>query len=124
MRDFYFFTGVKLTAADCFPLLQREIKNVKMNGENGILIDGKFRSYLWFSNDTVQDFFLSSEEKESLLQKIGLQNPCITDFQTRFSADLKRVIAALAELCPDLHIYDDGDFVGSAQEYLNASFDY
>jgi hypothetical protein len=124
MRGYNFFTSIELDANDCLQELKNVIKNVKMNGENGILIDGKSRSYLWFSNDTVQDFFLSSEEKESLLQKIGLQNPCITDFQTHRSADLKRVIAALAELCPDLHIYDDGDFVGSAQEYLNASFDY
>ena len=88
------------------------------------MIDGKFRSFLWFSNDTINDFSLSEEEKEDLIKKIGIQNPCITDFETHRSCDLKRVIKVIAELCPDLHIYDDGDFLGTAQEYIDTEFDY
>ena len=65
MRDFYFFTSKKITAQECIDTLRKEIKDVKMNGEDGIMIDGKFRSFLWFSDDTINDFDLSQEEKES-----------------------------------------------------------
>ena len=32
MRDFYFFTNKKITAKECFCVMNSEIKNVKMNG--------------------------------------------------------------------------------------------
>lgn len=124
MRDFYFFTSKKITAKECVCALSQEIKDAKLNGDDGIMIDGKFRSFLWFSNDTIDDFFLSEEEKENLIRKIGFQNPCITDFETHRSCDLKRVIKVIVGLCPDLHIYDDDDFLGTAQEYLDTEFDY
>ena len=124
MRDFYFFTSKKMTAKECFCALNSEIKNVKMNGEDGIKIDGKSRSYIWFSDDTINDFMISQEEKESFMKKIGIQNPYVTDFETHRSIDLKRVIKALMQLCPDLHVYDDRDFLGTAQEYLDTEFDY
>ena len=39
MRDFYFFTKTKVTAEDCFEALQKEIKQVRMNGKSDIKID-------------------------------------------------------------------------------------
>ena len=124
MRDFYFFTSKKITAQECIETLRKEIKDVKMNGEDGIMIDGKFRSFIWFSDDTLEDFFCTQEEKESLMQKIGIPTPYVTDFETHRSVDLKRVIRSIMQLCPDLYVYDDGDFLGTAQEYLDTEFDY
>ena len=124
MRDFYFFTSKKITAKECIRVMSPEIKNVKMNGENGIMIDGKFRSFLWFSDDTINDFDLSQEEKESFIEKIGIEKTYVTDFETHRSVDLKRVIRSIMQLCPDLYVYDDGDFLGTAQEYLDTEFDY
>ena len=124
MRDFYFFTGKKITAKECFDALSREMKDVKLNGEDGIMIDGKFRSFIWFSNDTIDDLLFSQEEKENLIKRIGIESPCVTDFETHRSFDLKRVIKVIMEISPDLYIYDDGDLLGSAREYLDAEFDY
>ena len=125
MRDFYFFTSNQITAKDCFEALKNEIKNVEMNGETDIWINAKSRSFIWFSNDTIDDFFFESpEEKEEFKKKIPIENPYVTDFETHRSIDLKRVISVLMKICPELYIYDDGDFVGSAQEYLDAEFYY
>ena len=124
MRDFYFFTSKKITAKECIGALSQEIKDIKLNGENGIMIDGKFRSFLWFSDDTINDFSFSHEEKESFIKKIGIEKPYVVDFETHRSVDLKRVIRSIMQLCPDLYVYDDGDFLGTAQEYLDTEFDY
>ena len=124
MRDFYFFTSKKITAQECIDTLRKEIKDVKMNGEDCIMIDGKFRSFIWFGDDTLEDFFCTQEEKESMMQKIGIPTPYVTDFETHRSVDLKRVIRSIMQLCPDLYVYDDGDFLGTAQEYLDTEFDY
>ena len=124
MRDFYFFTSKKITAEECLCALSREIKNVKINGDDGIIIDGKFRSFIWFGDDTINDCDFSQEERENLIQKVGVESPYVTDFETHRSVDLKKVIKAIVELCPDLYIYDDGDFWGTAQEYIDTEFDY
>lgn len=125
MRDFYFFTSKKLTAEDCFEALSKEIKNVKMNGTENVWIDDKSRSFIWFYNETIDDFFFASpEEKEEFKRKIPIENPYVTDFETHRSIDLKRTISILMKICPELYVYDDGDFIGSAQEYLDKEFDY
>lgn len=125
MRDFYFFTSKKLTAQDCFEALNKEIKHVEMNGSDMIWINAKSKSFLWFYNETYDDFFFETpEEKEKFKAKIPIENPYVTDFQTHRSVDLKRVIKVLMQLYPELYIDDDGDFTASAQEYLDAEFDY
>ena len=113
MRDFYFFTSNQITAKDCFEALKNEIKNVEMNGETDIWINAKSRSFIWFSNDTIDDFFFESpEEKEEFKKKIPIENPYVTDFETHRSIDLKRVIKEIvvsaekdriiAEIFPDM----------------------
>lgn len=125
MRDFYFFTSKKITAKDCFEALSKEIKHIEMNGTDNIWINAKFRSFITFSNDTLDDFFFESqEEKEEFKKKIPIENPCITCFETHRSIDLKRVIKVLMKICPDIYICDENDFIGSAQEYLDTKFDY
>ena len=124
MRDFYFFTSKKISAKECISVMSKEIKNVKIYGDNCIMIDGKFRSFLWFGDDTINDFSISKEEKEKFIEIMGTEKPYVTDFETHRSVDLKRVIKSIMQLCPDLYVYDDGDFLGSAQEYLDTEFDY
>jgi hypothetical protein len=125
MRDFYFFTSKKITAEDCFEALSKEIKNVEMNGENNIWINAKSRSFIWFNNESYNDFiFESPEEKEKFIKKIPIENPYVNDFETHRSIDLKRVIKVLMKLYPELYIDDDGDFTASAQEYLDKEFDF
>lgn len=125
MRDFYFFTSQKLTAKDCFDALSKEIKNIKMNGENDIMIDSKSRSFITFNNSSTDNFlFDSPEELECFKNKIPFQNPYVTDFETHRSVDLKRVISVLMKIRPEIYISDDGDFLASAQEYLDTEFDY
>ena len=124
MRDFYFFTSKKITAKECIGVMSPEIKNVKINGDDCIMIDGKFRSFMWFGDDTIHDFSISKEEKEKFIETMGTEKTYVTDFETHRSVDLKRVIKSIMQLCPDLFIYDDGDFLGTAQEYLDTEFDY
>lgn len=124
MRDFYFFTSKKITAQDCFEALSNEIKHIETNGEN-IWINAKSKSFIWFRNETIDDFFFeSAEAKEEFKRKIPIENPYVTDFETHRSIDLKRVIKVLMKLYPELYIDDDGDFTASAQEYLDAEFNY
>ena len=125
MRDFYFFTSKKLTAQDCFEALKKEIKHVEMNGTDNIWINDKSRSFIWFDNESIDDFFLESqEEKEEFKNLIPIKDPYVTHFETHRSIDLKRVIKVLMKLYPELYIDDDGDFTASAQEYLDTEFDY
>jgi len=125
MRNFYFFTSKKITAQDCFEALSKEIKNIEMNGNDNIWINAKFKSFIWFNNETFDDFFFESiEAKEEFKKKIPIENPYVTDFETHRSIDLKRVIKVLMQLYPELYIDDDGDFTASAQEYLDTEFDY
>ena len=125
MRDFIFLTKRKLFAKDCFEAFNNEIKYVKSNGENHIWIDAKFRSYMEFSDETIDDFiFESEEEKEKIKKKIPIENPSIIHFETHRSVDLKRVITVLMQICPELYIWDDWDNIASAQEYLDTEFDF
>ena len=125
MRDFYFFTSKKITAKDCFEALSKEIKHIEMNGTDNIWINAKSRSFIWFHNETIDDFFFESQEaKNEFKKKIPIENPYVTDFETHRSIDLKRVIKVLMQLYPELYIDDDCDFTASAQEYLDKEFDY
>ena len=125
MRNFYLFTSKKITAKDCFEALSKEIKHIEMNGTDNIWINAKFRSFLWFYNETIDDFFFESQEaKDEFKKKIPIENPYVTDFETHRSIDLKRVIKVLMQLYPELYIDDDCDFTASAQEYLDTDFDY
>ena len=124
MRDFYFFTSKKITAEDCIEALSNEIKHVETNGVD-IWINDKSRSFITFCNETLDDFFFESQEaKDEFKKKIPIENPYVTDFETHRSIDLKRVIKVLMQLYPELYIDDDGDFTASAQEYLDADFDF
>jgi len=124
MRDFYFFTKTKVTAEDCFEALQKEIKQVRMNGKSDIKIDAKSRSYLWLYNDRIEDF--EEEEIEELKRRIPIEDPYVTDFETHRSIDAKRVIKVLMKLYPELYINvnDESDWFGTAQEYLDTEFYY
>ena len=125
MKDFYLFTSKKITAKDCFDALSLEIKNVEMNSNSAICINNKLRSFLWFSDDTIDSFiFETPEALELFKKKVPIDNPYIIDFETHRSVDLKRVITAIMKICPELYIYDDDKFIGSAQEYLDKEFDY
>ena len=127
MRDVYLFTSKKITAQDCFEALSKEIKHIEMNGKDNIWINAKFRSFLWFYNETIDDFFFESQEaKDEYKKKIPIENPYVTDFETHRSIDLKRVIKVLMQLYPELYINvdDSTNWLGSAQEYLDTEFDY
>ena len=127
MRDFYFFTNSKLTATDCYEQLKAAIPHVVMNGRTDIRIAAKSRSYLWFNNDTFADYTYDPEEVTSALkQRIPLDDPYITHFETHRSIDAKRVLKVLLQLRPEIYVnVDDGtDWVGTAQEYIDTEFDY
>ena len=121
MRDFYFFTNKEITAEDCFSTLKKEIKDVERNGGN-IYINNKFASYLWFNYCKLTDFIV--EDFESFKKKIPIENPFVTHFETHRSIDLKRVISILVKIYPELYIFDDNEFFGTAQEYLDTEFDF
>ena len=124
MRDFYFFTKTKVTAEDCLAQLQKEIKNVKMNGDTDIWIDAKSRSYLWLENSSLDDFIV--EDLDEFKKQIPLQNPYVTYFETHRSIDAKRVLAVLMQLYPEIYVNvdDESDWYGTAQEYLDTEFYY
>ena len=124
MRDFYFFTKTKVTAEDCFEALQKEIKNIKMNGDTDIWIDAKSRSFLWLENSSLDEFIV--EDLDEFKKQIPLQNPYVTYFETHRSIDAKRVLAVLMQLYPEIYVNvdDESDWYGTAQEYLDTEFYY
>ena len=124
MRDFYFFTKTKVTVEDCLAPLQKEIKNVKMNGDMDIWIDAKSRSFLWLENSSLDEFIV--EDLDEFKKQIPLQNPYVTYFETHRSIDAKRVLAVLMQLYPEIYVNvdDESDWFGTAQEYLDTEFYY
>ena len=130
MRDFYFFTSKPMTACDCYDLLNSEIKNIRGSSspdEKQISIDGKYRSYLWFQNERIEDYWFCTEEEFAELRKqIPLEKPYINHFETHRSVDAKRIIKVLIRIYPELYIdiNDDTAWQGTAQEYLDTEFDY
>ena len=132
MRDFYFYTSRPLTAKDCFDSLKSEIKNLRGSNtpeEIQISVSGKWRSYLWFYNERLEDhmdFHETKEEFEEERKRIPIQDPYINFFETYRSVDAKRFIAVLMKIYPELYIdVDESDFwSGTAQEYLDTEFDY
>lgn len=132
MRDFYFYTSKPLTAKDCFDSLKSEIKNLRGSNnpeEIQISASGKWRSYLWFYNERLEDhmdFYETKEEFEEERKRIPIQDPYINFFETYRSVDAKRFIAVLMKIYPELYIdVDESDFwSGTAQEYLDTEFDY
>ena len=124
MRDFYFFTKSKVTAEDCLAPLQKEIKNVKMNGESDIWIDAESSSFLWFENGSIDEFIV--EDMDAFRKQIPIEDPYVTFFETHRSIDAKRVIKVLMTLYPELYINvdDETDWFGTAQEYLDTEFYY
>lgn len=126
MRDFYLYTSTKITAQDCFEALNKEIKYVEMNGENDIRINAKFRSFIWFNNDRLEDgVYENQEEYEKTKNLIPVKDPYITFLESHRSTDVKRIIGVLIKLYPELYIEaDDDNLYCSAQEYLNKEFDY
>ena len=132
MRDFYFYTSRPLTAKDCYDSLKSEIKNLRGSNtpdEIQISVSGKWRSYLWFYNERLEDhmdFHETKEEFEEERKRIPIQDPYINFFETYRSVDAKRFIAVLMKIYPELYIdVDESDFwSGTAQEYLDTEFDY
>jgi hypothetical protein len=126
MRDFYLFTSKKITAQDCFEALSKEIKHIEMNGTDNIWINDKFRSFLWFYNERLEDgIYENQEEYEKEKNSIPIKDPYITFLESHRSADVKRIIGVLIKLYPELYIEaDDDNLYCSAQEYLNKEFDY
>jgi len=132
MRDFYFYTSRPMTAKDCFDSLKNEIKNI--HGSNNIdeiqiRVSGKWRSYLWFYNERLEDdidFYETKEAFEEEKKRIPIQNPYINFFETYRSIDAKRFITVLMKIYPELYIdVDERDFwCGTAQEYIDTEFDY
>ena len=130
MRDFYFYTSRPVTAKDCFDSLSNKIKNIRGTNnldEIQISVGGKWRSYLWFYNERLEDgVYESEEELESDKKRIPIEEPYINFFETYRSVDAKRFIAVLMKIYPELYIdVDESDFwSGTAQEYLDTEFDY
>ena len=128
MRDFYFFTSKPLTAKDCYESLRKEINYIEMNGDTDIWINyKKSKSFLWFYNERLEDYWCCTEEEFAAMKKqIPIDEPYINHFETHRSIDAKRVISVLLTLCPELYIDIDDDtaWQGTAQEYLDAEFDY
>ena len=130
MRDFYFYTSRPVTAKDCFDSLSNKIKNIRGTNnldEIQISVGGKWRSYLWFYNERLEDgVYESEEELESDKKRIPIEEPYINFFETYRSVDAKRFIAVLMEIYPELYIdVDENNFwSGTAQEYLDTEFDY
>lgn len=131
MRDFYFLTSRPLTAKDCFDKLKEKIKNIQGTNspdEIQLYISGKWRSFLWFYNDRLTDYFAGfpDEELEEYKKQIPIIDPYINHFETHRSIDAKRVIAVLMQLYPELYIdiNDETEWQGTAQEYLDTEFDY
>ena len=131
MRDFYFLTSRPLTAKECFDKLKEKIKNIQGTNspdEIQLYISGKWRSFLWFYNDRLTDYFAGfpDEELDEYKKQIPIIDPYINHFETHRSIDAKRVIAVLMQLYPELYIdiNDETEWQGTAQEYLDTEFDY
>ena len=124
MRDFHLFTNTKITAEDCLESLKKEIAGIVKNGEKGIMIQGKNRAYLWFTDDRILDCFESTIDE--FQRKVPIENAYITDFETYRSVDAKKVFAVLMQIYPEIYINvdDSSNWYGTAQEYIDTAFDY
>ena len=131
MRDFTFYTSIPMTARDCYESLKQEIKYVEMNGDTDIWINySKSRSFLWFYNEKFEDyreFYESQDEYEKEKNLIPIKDPYFNQFESHRSIDVKRVLKVLMKIYPELYVSadeDDPEWYGTAQEYLDAEFDY
>lgn len=132
MRDFYLYTSRPLTAKECFDSLKNEIQNIHGSDkvdEIQISVSGKWRSYLWFYNERLEDyigFYETKEEFEEEKKRIPIQDPYVNFFETYRSVDAKRFITVLMRIYPELYIdVNESEFWhGTAQEYLDTEFDY
>ncbi len=124
MRDFHLFTAKEVFAKDCLDSLQKEIKNVKLNGEADIWIDGKSRSFIWFDNARLEDFFV--DDIDEFCKKIPIKEPYANHVESHRSIDVKRILTVLMKAYPELYVYadDNTQFFGTAQEYIDTEFDY
>ena len=108
-------------------LISCNIHQEYQNGAENIWINAKSKSFLIFTDDTLDDFiFNSPKELEEFKSKIPLKNPVLIDFQTHRSIDAKRVIKVLMQICPELfvNVNDESNIFCTAQEYLDTEFDY
>ena len=131
MRDFTFYTSIPMTARDCYESLKQEIKYIEMNGDTDIWINySKSRSFLWFYNEKFEDyreFYESQDEYEKEKNLIPIKDPYFNQFESHRSIDVKRVLKVLMKIYPELYVSadeDDPEWYGTAQEYLDAEFDY
>ena len=122
MRDFYLFTNTKITGEKCFELLKQNCPNAKWTENVYLSLTGRHRAYLWFSSDRVDDGLDCDIEENK--KHVPLENPYIAHLEAYRSIDLKRMLAVLVQIYPELYVNDDGDWYGTAQEYIDTEFDY
>ena len=122
-----------MTAKDCFDSLKNEIKNIHGSDnidEIQIRVSGKWRSYLWFYNERfedIADLYETKEEFEAEKSLIPIKDPYLNHFESHRSTDVKRVLKVLMKIYPELYVSADEDnpvWYGTAQEYIDAKFDY
>ena len=130
MRDFYLFTKKPIVFADCKEKILAEVKKCRPYGENGEIGfcgTGKFFWTFELENGGIFDDVENREEREDLLQmeaSVPIENPFVNYFGCHRSIDLKRMLAVLVQIYPELYVNDDGDWYGTAQEYIDTEFDY
>ena len=130
MRDFYLFTKKPIMFADCKEKILAEVKKCRPyegGGESGF--QGEIKNFWTFEleNGGIFDYVENREEREDLLQmeaSVPIENPFVNYFGCHRSIDLKRMLAVLVQIYPELYVNDDGDWYGTAQEYIDTKFDY
>ena len=130
MRDFYLFTKKPIVFAECKEKILAEVKKCRPyegGGESGF--QGERKNFWTFEleNGGIFDDVENREEREDLLQmeaSVPIENPYVNYFGCHRSIDLKRMLAVLVQIYPELYVNDDGDWYGTAQEYIDTEFDY
>ena len=122
MRDIILFSNRQIVKEDCFSVLEKEVQNIKNNG-NDLMIDAKNRLYLNFSSQRINE---PKDESSIEFQKhIPIYNAYLTFIETYRFIDAKRVINVLLSIYKELYVYiDDIDWYGKAEEFINTEFDF
>lgn len=129
MRDIYVFTESPMIYSECKQVLLANIKNVGTNQKDAFWSTAKVFWDMHIANETVFEDATGPEHIKELTEwasHIPIAEPFINYVNVHRSTDAKRIVNALVSIYPELFIcVDDGtDWFGTAQEYLDAEFDY
>ncbi len=135
MRDIFLFTSKPMDFAECEKVINASIRHVVSEPDiNRFRSTSKNHWYFTIENGNIYDEVTEEDytdnpgyirELDDWAAKIPVKDPYINRLESYRSIDVKRLVAALVTIYPDLYVnVDDDNWYGTAQEYIDTEFDY